>query len=204
MNGWCALVAHASGHIEATATDGSAVVRFDSDGVVVDSAPLPVTARGRSSTTDHDAGRWFTSADGAVACYEGSQLRWRTAGAAVALCLAADRRRLYAASDAEVSEYDTATGSRRTLATIEEARLIALALAPGGLVGLDARQAALVGINVRHGTTTTIHIGEWANPAAVAYQRVGDCYVIAVADHPDLWLVSRDGSTARRLALRYA
>jgi hypothetical protein len=68
---------------------------------------------------------------------------------------------------------------------------------------VDPRRRALIGINLRHGTSTTIVAGNWANLAGVTYLRSRDVYVLADAAAPVLTLVSRDGSTARPLPLRY-
>lgn len=238
MQGWCAVIADAGGHLWAAAADGSRVSHTAADGVIVTTHELeqaaialaassrvtptafaldragvvrelgadsaPVHAAGSCLAVDDVAGRIFTgSASGLIALAGGAGL-WECGEATGALCLAADRRRLYAAHGASVTEVDPASGEAQVLACVPGAELGSLALAPGGLVGLDLAGNALIGINLRHGTSTRIFTGQWAEPVAVAYLRSRDLYVVAHADTPDLTLVSRDGSTARPLPLRYA
>jgi hypothetical protein len=201
MQGWCALVADADGGVSATTADGARSVRFDRDGQVDPARPAKPT-HPRQIDDDGDERR-FIAGDTELICHISQTTAWRYPERVEAMCLAADRRRLYVASSATVTELDTTTGAARQIATVPDHHLVALTLAPGGLVALDRTHRSLVGVNVRHGTSTTIFKGEWANPAAVAYLRAGDSYVVADAADPVLWLVARDGSNARRLSLRY-
>lgn len=189
----------------APSSAGLAAFALDRAGAVreLGSAGDPVIATGTCLAVDDPRGRVFAGGVSGVTALAGGAPLWRRLAAIGALCLGADRRRLYVANGAEIIEIDASSGQERVLAHLPGAALTSLSLAPGGLVGLDPAQRALIGINLRHGTSTRIFIGDWANPVAVAYLRSRDVYVIADAEEPILTLVSRDGSTARPLPLRY-
>jgi sugar lactone lactonase YvrE len=138
------------------------------------------------------------------------------------LALAPDRKRLYiadaGASAVRILHLDTAEietlvgtpdmqpgsadGPRR------HARLRGctdLILSPGGLVVADTGNDALRGINLRHGTVTTLwraaSAPTLAGPGSVAFDRAGRSYVVADTGHDRLVRVAADASRATAIAL---
>lgn len=138
------------------------------------------------------------------------------------LALAPDRKRLYiadaGASAVRILHLDTAEletlvgtpdmqpgsadGPRR------HARLRGctdLILSPAGLVVADAGNDAVRGINLRHGTVTTLWRASsaptLAGPGSVAFDRQGRSYVVADTGHDRLVRVATDASRAAAIAL---
>ncbi|HUH04724.1 MAG TPA: hypothetical protein VML75_22160, partial [Kofleriaceae bacterium] len=189
----------------APSSAGTAAFALDRGGAVreLGSAADPVIVSGTCLAVDHPGGRVFAGGVAGVAALAGGAPLWQRPAAVVAICLGADRRRLYVVDGSELTELDASTGAARIVAHLPGRTVISLALAPGGLVGVDPGRRAVIGINLRHGTSTTIFTGDWADPAGVTYLRSRDVYLLADASAPVLTLVSRDGSTARPLPLRY-
>jgi sugar lactone lactonase YvrE len=138
------------------------------------------------------------------------------------LALAPDRKRLYiadaGASAVRILHFDT--GALETLAGIpgmepgnadgprQHARLRNCAdviISPAGLVVADTGNDALRGINLRHGTVTTlwraISAPSLAGPSGVAFDREGRSYVVADTGHDRLVRVAADASRAAVMTL---
>ena len=138
------------------------------------------------------------------------------------VALAPDRKRLYiadaGASAVRILHFDTAT--LETLAGMpgrepgsadgprQHARLRGCAdviLSPAGLVVADTGNDALRGINLRHGTVTTLwraaSAPTLAGPGSVAFDREGRSYVVADTGHDRLVRVATDASRAAAITL---
>jgi sugar lactone lactonase YvrE len=157
----------------------------------------------------------------APGCSDGPALSVRLAEPR-GLALAPDRKRLYiadaGASSVRILHLDTAEietlvgtpdmqpgsadGPRRLARLRGCADLI---LSPGGLVVADTGNDALRGINLRHGTVTTLwraaSAPTLAGPGSVAFDRAGRSYVVADTGHDRLVRVAADASRAAAIAL---
>jgi sugar lactone lactonase YvrE len=138
------------------------------------------------------------------------------------LALAPDRKRLYiadaAASAVRILHLDTAAletlvGTHDMSAGSadgprQHARLRGcsdIALSPGGLVVADTGNHALRGINLRHGTVTTLWRGAdepgLVEPGAVAFERQARAYLMADTGQDRLVRVAADAARATVLTL---
>jgi sugar lactone lactonase YvrE len=138
------------------------------------------------------------------------------------LALAPDRKRLYIADAGasavrilhlDTAEIETLVGtpdmqSGSADGPRQHARLRGcsdLILSPGGLVVADTGNDALRGINLRHGTVTTLwraaSAPTLAGPRSVAFDRAGRSYVVADTGHDRLVRVATDASRAAAVAL---
>jgi sugar lactone lactonase YvrE len=138
------------------------------------------------------------------------------------LALAPDRKRLYiadtGASAVRILHLDTAAietlvgtpdmQSGSTDGPRQHARLRGctdLILSPAGLVVADAGNDALRGINLRHGTVTTLwraaSAPTLAGPGSVAFDRRRRSYMVADTGHDRLVRVAADASRAAAIAL---
>jgi DNA-binding beta-propeller fold protein YncE len=126
---------------------------------------------------------------------------------AAAITLSADRKRLYALrrDTLEIVAVDLADHTVTSVvagpgpATGEPAAAD-LALGPGGLVTVDARSRSLRGINLQHGTATTIWRGELRAPCGVTHDRTGRSYIVCDPAAGHLVRIAADGSGATVLA----
>jgi DNA-binding beta-propeller fold protein YncE len=79
-------------------------------------------------------------------------------------------------------------------------------LSPAGLVVADTGNDALRGVNLRHGTVTTLwraaSAPTLAGPSSVAFDRAGRSYVVADTGHDRLVRVATDASRAAAITLR--
>jgi sugar lactone lactonase YvrE len=158
---------------------------------------------------------------GAPGLVEGPALSVRL-GEPRGLALAPDRKRLYVAdagaSAVRILHFDTeeletlvgAPGMEPGSAdgTRQHARLRGCSdviLSPAGLVVADTGNDALRGINLRHGTVTTLwraaSAPTLAGPSGVAFDREGRSYVVADTGHDRLVRVAADASRAAVMTL---
>ncbi|HWN68700.1 MAG TPA: hypothetical protein VNM90_13780, partial [Haliangium sp.] len=138
------------------------------------------------------------------------------------LALAPDRKRLYIADAGasavrilhlDTAEIETLVGAPdmqpgSTDGPRQHARLRGctdLILSPGGLVVADSGNDAVRGINLRHGTVTTLwHAASaptLAGPSSVAFDRTARSYVVADTGHDRLVRVAADASRAAAMTL---
>lgn len=126
---------------------------------------------------------------------------------AAAITLSVDSKRLYAlARDTlEVVAIEIRDGARAAVApgpepAATEPAAADLALGPGGLVTVDAHSRSLRGINLQHGTSTTIWRGDLRAPCGVTHDRSARSYVVCDPAAGHLVRIAADGSGAAVIA----